>query len=123
MGVCPQHDVLFDKLTCIEHLRIFAGVKGCADESDSAFEELLSLVDLGDKRNAIASELSGGQKRKLSLAIALVGDPKFLILVRASLHFSELSVLFLLFCSLCHDAGMKNCDAPVRTNRPLAWTQ
>lgn len=80
MGVCPQHDVLFEKLTCIEHLRIFAGIKGCVDESDSAFEELLRLVDLGDKRNGIASELSGGQKRKLSLAIALVGDPKFLIL-------------------------------------------
>eukprot|EP01046_Picozoa_sp_COSAG06_P036124 COSAG06_NODE_3952_length_4727_cov_2.586646_9_plen_69_part_00 len=28
MGVCPQHDVLFEKLTCIEHLRIFAGIKG-----------------------------------------------------------------------------------------------
>jgi ABC-type nitrate/sulfonate/bicarbonate transport system ATPase subunit len=82
MGVCPQHDVLFEKLTCIEHLRIFAGVKGCADDSDSVFEELLRLVDLGEKRNGLASELSGGQKRKLSLAIALVGDPKFLILVR-----------------------------------------
>jgi ATP-binding cassette subfamily A (ABC1) protein 3 len=119
MGVCPQHDVLFEKLTCIEHLRIFAGIKGvlyiflrhfysnppniCQDRlgtnignfalkrdvsetagggesDDSAFEQLLQLVDLGEKRNGLASELSGGQKRKLSLAIALVGDPKFLIL-------------------------------------------
>ena len=70
MGVCPQHDVLFEKLTCIEHLRIFAGIKGSENGSDdAALEELLRLVDLGEKRNGVASELSGGQKRKLSLAV------------------------------------------------------
>lgn len=100
MGVCPQHDVLFEKLTCIEHLRTFAGIKGCADDSDSAFEELLRLVNLGDKRNGLASELSGGQKRKLSLAIALVGDPKFIILVR-DFHCRIFLLLSCMFAPLC----------------------
>ena len=101
MGVCPQHDVLFEKLTCIEHLRTFAGIKGCTDDSDSAFEELLRLVDLGEKRNGLASELSGGQKRKLSLAIALVGDPKFLILVRDFLHCRVFLLSFFMLAPLC----------------------
>ena len=43
-------------------------------------DTILADIDLKDKANAIASKLSGGQKRKLSVGIALIGDPKLIFL-------------------------------------------
>ncbi|TPX56028.1 hypothetical protein SpCBS45565_g08461 [Spizellomyces sp. 'palustris'] len=84
IGVCPQHDILYDELTVEEHLRIFAGLKGVGittDENvDTRIDQVLSDVDLVDKKTARAKELSGGQKRKLSVGIALIGRPKILLL-------------------------------------------
>eukprot|EP01052_Picozoa_sp_SAG31_P004874 SAG31_NODE_207_length_20316_cov_20.465400_4_plen_1865_part_00 len=79
MGICPQHDILFEKLTCRQHLRLFAGIKGVL-LTKKEIDRLLNLVDLLDKRDSIAADLSGGQKRKLSVAIALMEEPKLLIL-------------------------------------------
>ena len=81
MGVCPQHDVLFDLLTPREHLEIFYDFKG-ADQTNQRREmdKLLEDVGVWPKRNSPAYELSGGNKRKLSVAIALCGDSKFILL-------------------------------------------
>jgi len=81
MGVCPQHDVLFDLLTPEEHLDIFYEFKG-ANKSNKKKEVAALLHDIGldDKKNAQAQTLSGGNKRKLSVAIALCGDSKFVLL-------------------------------------------
>lgn len=81
MGVCPQHDVLFDLLTPAEHLDIFYDFKG-ADQSNKKkeIETLLHDIGLEDKKNAKAQTLSGGNKRKLSLSIALCGSSKFVLL-------------------------------------------
>ena len=81
MGVCPQHDVLFDLLTPEEHLDIFYEFKG-ADKSNKKKEIEKLLVDIGvaDKRKNYAYQLSGGNKRKLSVAIALCGGSKFVLL-------------------------------------------
>ncbi|KAJ8921257.1 hypothetical protein NQ315_013729 [Exocentrus adspersus] len=80
-GVCPQHDILFDNLTPREHLEFFAAVKGISP-SLIEFEVMKTLrdIDLTDKANASAKHLSGGQKRKLSVGIAVIGDPKIIIL-------------------------------------------
>ncbi|CAG9814922.1 unnamed protein product [Phaedon cochleariae] len=80
-GVCPQHDILFDNLSPKEHLEFFAAVKGI-HSSDVEFEVMKTLrdIDLTDKANAPAKHLSGGQKRKLSVGIAVIGDPKIIIL-------------------------------------------
>ncbi|KAL3270830.1 hypothetical protein HHI36_021350 [Cryptolaemus montrouzieri] len=80
-GVCPQHDILFDNLTPKEHLEFFAAVKGIPERSRE-FEVMKTLkdIDLIDKANSSAKHLSGGQKRKLSIGIALIGDPKVIIL-------------------------------------------
>ncbi|WAR12284.1 ABCA6-like protein [Mya arenaria] len=78
-GVCPQHNTLFDELTCYEHLRLFGGIKGILDV-DKEIDEALESVDLGEQKNVRASNLSGGQKRKLSVAISIIGDPKIIFL-------------------------------------------
>jgi ABC-type multidrug transport system ATPase subunit len=75
IGVCPQHDVLFAELTVTEHLEIFAGLKGLVgDEAVQEVASKIAEVGLTEKALVRSSNLSGGQKRKLSLAIALLGS-------------------------------------------------
>ena len=78
-GVCPQHDILFDNLTCEEHLRIFGTFKGIVD-LQAEVDRLLKAVLLEEQRHSQAGTMSGGQKRKLSVAIALIGNPRFVFL-------------------------------------------
>lgn len=81
-GVCPQHDILFDNLSPREHLEFFAAVKGI-HPSLIEFEVMKTLrdIDLTDKANSSSKHLSGGQKRKLSIGIAIIGDPKVRFLI------------------------------------------
>jgi ABC-type multidrug transport system ATPase subunit len=77
LGLCPQHDSLFDDLTPTENLRLFAAIKGVrSDQIDQTAQSLLRQVDLEEKADSFSSTMSGGQKRKLSLALALIGNPK-----------------------------------------------
>ena len=102
LGICPQHNVLFDRLTVTEHLMFFARLKGMPgklikEEVERMIEDLLLL----DKKTIKVSSLSGGMKRKLrlvsssshfmicmlsflscfsSVGIALVGGSEFVIL-------------------------------------------
>ena len=81
IGFCPQHNILWDQLTCMEHLQYFARLKGVAPEDvDNACVEMLSKVDLLDKRDVYSANLSGGQKRKLSVAIAFLGGSRLVLL-------------------------------------------
>ena len=81
MGVCPQHDVLWGDLTVAEHLGFFAGVKGmAAADVPAAVMTMIREVGLVEKVDAKASELSGGQKRKLSVGIALIAGSKVVVL-------------------------------------------
>ncbi|CAD2213382.1 ABC-2 family transporter protein/ABC transporter, putative [Angomonas deanei] len=81
IGYCPQEDIIWDTLTVIEHLRFYARLKdsntfGVTDAATKAME----LAGLAHKRNCKAKDLSGGQKRRLCVAIALVGDSSVLFL-------------------------------------------
>lgn len=81
LGVCPQHDILFDTLTIREHLRFYAILKGVAPaDIDSAIMEKVRELELLDKIDAASSTLSGGQKRRLSVAIALIGNSRVIFL-------------------------------------------
>ena len=82
LGICPQHDVLFPNLTVKEHLRLFCTFKGLTNDDDINNEIDKSLHDfsLEPKKDTIVEKLSGGQKRKLSIAIALVGGSKVIFL-------------------------------------------
>ncbi|XP_053687568.1 cholesterol transporter ABCA5-like [Sabethes cyaneus] len=80
-GVCPQHDILFETLTPKEHLYFFAAVRGIAPNLiDSEVKKTLRDIDLFDSAETRVKYLSGGQKRKLSVGIAIIGDPKIIIL-------------------------------------------
>ncbi|EPB71818.1 ABC transporter, ATP-binding protein [Ancylostoma ceylanicum] len=81
LGVCPQYNVLFSHLTVAEQLKLFAALKGTPDdELKHEVDEILDAVSLVDKADALASTLSGGMKRRLSIGIALVGGSRFVIL-------------------------------------------
>ncbi|KAJ8084935.1 hypothetical protein PM082_003712 [Marasmius tenuissimus] len=80
MGIVPQKNVLFPELTCYQTLRLWRSVKWSnnSDEKED-LEQLLRDCDLGAKIHSNANNLSGGQKRKLQLAIGLVGGSKIVL--------------------------------------------
>ncbi|GAB4824041.1 hypothetical protein N2152v2_011087 [Parachlorella kessleri] len=83
MGVCPQHDLLWETLTAREHLLFFGRLKGLqGSELTEAVDAALRSVNLffggvGDKRT---SAFSGGMKRRLSVAISFMGKPRVVYL-------------------------------------------
>lgn len=73
-GLCPQKNVLWDQLTVTEHIKIFRGLKaGSASKSQEQIPDLIEACDLGKKVKSYAKTLSGGQKRKLQLAMMFIG--------------------------------------------------
>jgi ATP-binding cassette subfamily A (ABC1) protein 3 len=81
MGVCPQHDVLFDSLSVREHILFFAQLKGLSlAEAEVETNYLAGLFHLEHHLDNTSEELSGGQKRKLSVALAVCGGSKFVVL-------------------------------------------
>ncbi|CAH0550158.1 unnamed protein product [Brassicogethes aeneus] len=81
LGLCPQHNLLFQDLTVLEHLLFFAMLKGVSRaEANEQAERLTVRLHLHDKKHTLARTLSGGMKRKLCLGMAVIGDPKVLIL-------------------------------------------
>ena len=81
LGVCPQGNVLFANLTVTEHLLIFGTIRGLEGELLSReVASKIKLVGLEAKANAFAQNLSGGQKRKLCIAMAFVNDPQCVVL-------------------------------------------
>uniref|UniRef100_M4D8W8 ABC transporter domain-containing protein n=1 Tax=Brassica campestris TaxID=3711 RepID=M4D8W8_BRACM len=81
IGVCPQFDILWDALSSEEHLHLFASIKGLPPASIKPIaEKLLADVKLTGAAKIRAGSYSGGMKRRLSVAIALIGDPKLVFL-------------------------------------------
>ncbi|XP_056170522.1 ABC transporter A family member 7-like isoform X3 [Syzygium oleosum] len=79
MGVCPQHNLLWETLTGREHLLFYGRLKNLKGSAlTQAVEESLKSANLfyGGVANKQAGKYSGGMKRRLSVAISLIGDPK-----------------------------------------------
>ncbi|CAJ2664517.1 unnamed protein product [Trifolium pratense] len=79
MGVCPQHDLLWESLTGREHLLFYGRLKNLTGSIlTEAVEESLKNLNLfrGGIADKQAGKYSGGMKRRLSVAISLIGDPK-----------------------------------------------
>ncbi len=81
IGLCPQDLVIWDDLTCLEQLT-FVGTQYdlSRQESRRRSVELLDVLGLAEKGKRMARTLSGGMKRRLNLALALVHDPDLLVL-------------------------------------------
>ncbi|CAG8495571.1 10808_t:CDS:2 [Ambispora gerdemannii] len=81
MGVCPQHDILWADLTVEEHLLFYARLKGIPPKAESeAVKIALEQVRLEPFAGRLTKGLSGGEKRRLSIAIALIGNPAVVFL-------------------------------------------
>ncbi|MBM4242001.1 MAG: ATP-binding cassette domain-containing protein [Euryarchaeota archaeon] len=81
IGVCPQELVLWDSLTCRESLKLMGDMYEVPkDILHSRVEQLLDDLFLTDKANTVVSKLSGGMKRRLNLALALVHEPEIVVL-------------------------------------------
>ncbi|KAK6924975.1 ABC transporter-like, ATP-binding domain [Dillenia turbinata] len=81
IGVCPQFDILWDALSGLDHLHLFASIKGLPPATiQLVAQKSLEEVRLAEATNMRAGSYSGGMKRRLSVAIALIGDPKLVIL-------------------------------------------
>ena len=77
LGVCPQFDILFPDLNAEEHVEIFCGIKGIPrDEMIRVREQRLKHMRLWNVRHQRASQYSGGMKRRLSVILSTLGDPK-----------------------------------------------
>uniref|UniRef100_A0A3B4XA03 ATP-binding cassette sub-family A member 2 n=1 Tax=Seriola lalandi dorsalis TaxID=1841481 RepID=A0A3B4XA03_SERLL len=81
LGMCPQHNVLFDKLSVEEHLWFYSRLKGMEeDDIRKEMDKMIVDLELSNKRHSLVQTLSGGMKRKLSVAIAFVGGSRAVIL-------------------------------------------
>jgi ABC-2 type transport system ATP-binding protein len=76
IGIVLQSSAVYPNLTVRETLELFAGYFPAARDP----EEVIALVELGEKRDARVRSLSGGQLRRLDLGLALVGDPELIFL-------------------------------------------
>eukprot|EP00343_Euplotes_focardii_P012019 CAMPEP_0205834014 /NCGR_PEP_ID=MMETSP0206-20130828/50457_1 /ASSEMBLY_ACC=CAM_ASM_000279 /TAXON_ID=36767 /ORGANISM="Euplotes focardii, Strain TN1" /LENGTH=334 /DNA_ID=CAMNT_0053140841 /DNA_START=697 /DNA_END=1698 /DNA_ORIENTATION=+ len=81
MGVCPQFDILWSDLTVEEHLLFYARIKGISPKEEKAMvKQAMDEVYLQRFAKFKVNQLSGGMRRRLSVAISLVGDPKIVYL-------------------------------------------
>lgn len=78
LGVCPQFDAM-DRMTVAEHLQFYAKIRGVEQPAHNV-QAVMQAVGLTQYANRMAEKLSGGNKRKLSLGIALMGNPSVLLL-------------------------------------------
>ena len=78
LGVCPQFDAI-DKMTVKEHLDFYARARGVTDPRHNV-QAVMQAVGMEQYADRMAEKLSGGNKRKLSLGIALMGNPSVLLL-------------------------------------------
>lgn len=81
IGVMPQQNLLYQSLTCQENLAFLGRIYGLKKkEMPERIHQCLSAVNLADRANSIVGDLSGGMQRRLSLAAAIIHQPKLVVL-------------------------------------------
>jgi ABC-type multidrug transport system ATPase subunit len=81
IGVCLQKDILWEDLTVEEHLLFYSRMKGIERKIEKEHvHNIIVEVGLEGERRRLAGDLSGGQKRRLSIAISLMGEPDVIFL-------------------------------------------
>lgn len=81
MGVVPQFDILWGELTAAEHMTMFSLIKGVdPGDIEEMTDELLESVGLMEVKHARVMNYSGGMKRRLSVAISSIGNPRIIFM-------------------------------------------
>jgi len=81
IGYCPQETVLYDNLTVMENMMFYAGLYDIpGGEAKKRAKRILEYLGLSGVEKTLAKRLSGGMKRRLNLAVALLNDPELLLL-------------------------------------------
>ena len=81
VGICPQHDILFEDLTIREHLEIFSIFKGVEpSQVKDKVDKILNDFQIVNIQGILARNLSAGERRKLSIAISLIGGSEIIFL-------------------------------------------
>lgn len=80
IGYCPQENIHWKKLNCFEQLHMLAGIYNLDPKtSRKRIDYLLESMFLHEKRNWLASKLSGGMQRRLNICLSLIHDPEIII--------------------------------------------
>ena len=79
IGLCQQEDIFFEYLTVKEHLEFMCKIKGSRVNYEE-IQDLINRIDLVEKQYSLCKTLSGGQKRKLCIALALIGRSQIILL-------------------------------------------
>lgn len=79
IGICLQDNVIIHGFTVADHFKLYSGIKGVND-SEEELMKWLKEVDLEEKKDYEVDKMSGGQKRKLCIGLALIGNPKYVFL-------------------------------------------
>lgn len=81
LGYMPQNVGLYEELSAWDNLKFFAGIQNLSrSDFKKNAETLLEIVDLSDEKNKLVRDCSGGMKKRISLAVALIHQPKLLLL-------------------------------------------
>lgn len=81
IGYCPQETVLYGNLTVMENMMFYAGLYNIpGSEAKKRAKRILEYLGLSGVEKTLAKRLSGGMKRRLNLAVALLNDPELLLL-------------------------------------------
>jgi ATP-binding cassette subfamily A (ABC1) protein 3 len=80
-GYCPQFDAIFEYMTVFENLKFYSRIKGVdPDKTNKLINAMLESMTLSNYKDKIAGRLSGGNKRKLSVAISMICNPPIILL-------------------------------------------
>lgn len=79
IGLCSQEDIFFEYLTVTEHLQLMCNLRN-EQPDNNQITDLIRKIDLVEKKDSLCKTLSGGQKRKLCIALALIGKSRLVLL-------------------------------------------